>query len=128
MCSVELTCAPLVEWSLVQRWYRVPRYRKGNTQRREGELQPITAQHHHTANHSSASPSSQSQLSITIQPITAHLAVSRVDTKHCSVTASSRASRGDATSRKSRFTLFKLKHYYYYIIIFNVLPYLQSDV
>ena len=72
------------------------------------------------ANHSSASPSSQ--------PITAHLAVSRVDTKHCSVTASSRASRGDATSRKSRFTLFKLKHYYYYIIIFNVLPYLQSDV
>ena len=72
------------------------------------------------ANHSSASPY--------IQPITAHLAVSRVDTKHCSVTASSRASRGDATSRKSRFTLFKLKHYYYYIIIFNVLPYLQSDV
>ena len=80
------------------------------------------------ANHSSASPASQSQLSITIQPITAHLAVSRVDTKHCSVTASSRASRGDATSRKSRFTLFKLMHYYYYIIILNVLPYLQSDV
>ena len=120
MCCVELTCAPLVEWSLVQRWYRVPRYRKGNTQRRDGELQPITAQHHH--------PASQSQLSITIQPITAHLAVSRVDTKHCSVTASSRASRGDATSRKSRFTLFKLMHYYYYIIILNVLPYLQSDV
>ena len=41
---LELTCAPLVEWSLVQRWYRVPRYRKGNTQRRDGELQPITAQ------------------------------------------------------------------------------------
>ena len=50
------------------------------------------------ANHSSVSPSSQ--------PITAHLAVSSVDTKHCSVTASSRASRGDASSRKSRFTLF----------------------
>ena len=50
------------------------------------------------ANQSSASPSSQ--------PITAHLAVSSVDTKHCSVTASSRASRGDASSRKSRFTLF----------------------
>ena len=50
------------------------------------------------ANHSSVPPSSQ--------PITAHLAVSSVDTKHCSVTASSRASRGDASSRKSRFTLF----------------------
>ena len=50
---MDLTCAPLVEWSLVQRWYRVPRYRKGNTQRRDGELQPITAQHHHPANHSS---------------------------------------------------------------------------
>ena len=38
----------------MQRWYRVPRYRKGNTQRRDGELQPITAQCHH--------PASQSQL------------------------------------------------------------------